>query len=220
MYFCGHTKMPEYMRRDLQEPFDDLLRIPTGFEERGHERQRLHVTPGHDADGNQTLIQTETGIWCVAYNVQSRAVRFENESSGTMITCDYDYLGQRGFKKMEKDGAVTLHERYIYRGYLQIAAYDLREGHAEHPDLRFIIWDPTQEVATRPLAIRENGVWYTYGWDLTKNICELYGQEGFIRTIYTYLTMCVEWLSPLHTPSLMCKLKLRNFYVFYYVARD
>ena len=52
--------------------------------------------------------------------------------------------------------------------------------------MRFTIWDPTQEVATRPLAIRESGVWYTYGWDLTKNICELYGQEGFIRTIYTY----------------------------------
>ena len=35
-------------------------------------------------------------------------------------------------------------------------------------------------------ALIKNGVWYTYGWDLTKNICELYGQEGFIRTIYTY----------------------------------
>ena len=39
---------------------------------------------------------------------------------------------------------------------------------------------------TRPLAIQKDGTWYTYGWDLTKNICELYGQHGYIRTAYTY----------------------------------
>ena len=41
-------------------------------------------------------------------------------------------------------------------------------------------------TATRPLAIQKDGTWYTYGWDLTKNICELYGQHGYIRTAYTY----------------------------------
>ena len=145
-----------------------------------------NFTPEYDADGNQTLIQTSTGTWKVQYNGQNRAIKFESGDGRTVITCGYDYMGRRFEKKVVTNGTTTLHERYIYRGYLQIAAYDLREGHAEHPDLRFIIWDPTQEVATRPLAIRENGVWYTYGWDLTKNICELYGQEGFIRTIYTY----------------------------------
>ena len=45
---------------------------------------------------------------------------------------------------------------------------------------------PTQPVATRPLAIQKDGTWYTYGWDLTKNICELYGQHGYIRTNYSY----------------------------------
>ena len=37
-----------------------------------------------------------------------------------------------------------------------------------------------------PLAIQKDGTWYTYGWDLTKNICELYGSNGYIRTAYTY----------------------------------
>ncbi|MBQ2814527.1 MAG: hypothetical protein IJE66_05940 [Akkermansia sp.] len=37
-----------------------------------------------------------------------------------------------------------------------------------------------------PLAIQKDGTWYTYGWDLTKNICELYGTNGYIRTAYTY----------------------------------
>ena len=183
--------------------------------------------PEYDADGNQTLIQTSTGIWKVQYNGQNRAIRFESEDGHTVITCGYDYMGHRFEKKVTSDGAVTLHERYIYRGYLQIAAYDLREGHAEHPDLRFIVWDPTQGVATRPLAIRENGVWYTYGWDLTKNICELYGQEGFIRTIYTYspygqviaegdITQPIQWSSEMYDAEL--GLVYYNFR--YYNPRD
>ncbi|MEE1288227.1 MAG: RHS repeat-associated core domain-containing protein, partial [Bacteroidaceae bacterium] len=73
---------------------------------------------------------------------------------------------------------------YIYRGYLQIACVDLTR--AAHPALWLITWDPTQPVATRPLAIQKDATWYTYGWDLTKNICEVYGQHGYIRTAYTY----------------------------------
>ena len=37
-------------------------------------------------------------------------------------------------------------------------------------------------TATRPLVIQKDGSWFTYGWDLTKNICELYGQHGYIHT--------------------------------------
>ena len=100
------------------------------------------------------------------------------------------------------DGNVTLHQRYIYRGFLQIACIDLTRSH--HPALWYITREspqglgggldkprsefapqgragngvpasqPTQPVATRPLAIQKDGTWYTYGWDLTKNICEVY----------------------------------------------
>lgn len=49
-----------------------------------------------------------------------------------------------------------------------------------------ITWDSLQPVATRPLAIQKDGTWYTYGWDLTKNICEVYGQHGYIRANYSY----------------------------------
>ena len=45
---------------------------------------------------------------------------------------------------------------------------------------------PTQPIATRPLAIRKDGTWYAYGWDLTKNICEVFGQHGYLRTAYSY----------------------------------
>ena len=45
---------------------------------------------------------------------------------------------------------------------------------------------PTQPISTRPLAIRKDGTWYAYGWDLTKNICEVFGQHGYLRTAYSY----------------------------------
>ena len=41
-------------------------------------------------------------------------------------------------------------------------------------------------IATRPLAIQKNGTWYTYGLDLTKNVCEVFGSTGYIGTAYTY----------------------------------
>ena len=80
--------------------------------------------------------------------------------------------------------SITLHQRYIYRGYLQIACCDLTRSN--HPCLWLLTWDSSQPVTTRPLAIQKNGTWYTYGWDLTKNICEVYGQHGYIRTNYSY----------------------------------
>ena len=80
------------------------------------------------------------------------------------------FQGRRCFKKVTVAGTVTLHHRYIYRGYLQIACVDLtRSG---HPALWFVLWDPSQETATRPLAIQKDGTWYTYGCDITKNVCE------------------------------------------------
>ena len=110
-------------------------------------------------------------------------------------------MERRFEKKVTTNGTITTHQRFIYRNYLQIAAVNLK-GDAPTPDQWFLIWDPTQPVATRPLAIRKDGTWYTYktadgckagwtcvvrhapvgrgaegrlrvNWDLTKNICEI-----------------------------------------------
>ncbi len=156
--------------------------------------------PEFDADGNQTKVQTSTGIWNVAYNAENRPVEFtrsNDDGSTTRVSCDYDYMGRRATKKVELLSApdaetgestttVTLHQRYIYRGYLQIACCDLtREA---HPHLWLITWDPTQPTATRPLAIQKDATWYVYGWDLTKNICEVFNNEGYMNNtvIYSY----------------------------------
>ena len=111
----------------------------------------------------------------------------------------------------EETSTVTLHRRYIYRGYLQVAACDLTRG--GHPCLWLITWDPTQPMATRPLAIQKDGTWYCYGWDLTKNVCEVFGQAGYIRTTYSYtpygsvteegdVTQPLQWSSEYGDPEL------------------
>ena len=55
-----------------------------------------------------------------------------------------------------------------------------------HPCMWLITWEPTKPIATCPPAIQMDGTWYAYGWDLTKNICEIFGQHGHLRTNYTY----------------------------------
>ena len=143
-----------------------------------------NFVPTYDDAGNQTKVKTRTGIWSVVYNAENRPTSFTNADSGTIVECTYDYMGRRATKKVTVNGSVTLHQRFLYRGYLQIACCDLTRSN--HPCLWLITWDPSQPVATRPLAIQKDGTWYTYGWDLTKNICEVYGQHGYIRTNYTY----------------------------------
>ena len=167
--------------------------------------------PEYDEDGNQTKVKTATGVWHVTYNAENRAVKFESEDGAIIITCAYDYMGRRIWKKVEQNGATTLHEGYIYHGYLQIACVNLQKPYQAAE--RYITWDPTQPTATRPLTLQQNSVWYTYGWDLTKNICELYNNTGYILNLYSYtpygtvtaegdVTQPLQWSSENHDVDL------------------
>ena len=75
-------------------------------------------TPTYDDDGNQTRIKTSTGIWDVTYNAKNRPVLFTKEANSVSVECTYDYLGRRATKKVTVNGSVTLHQRFLYRGYL------------------------------------------------------------------------------------------------------
>jgi len=136
----------------------------------------------------------------------------DEEGNFLTVKCDYDFMGRRVFKKViSGTGTVTSHQRFIYRGYLQIACVDLTR--TNHPALWLITWDPTQAIATRPLAIQKDGTWYTYGLDLTKNVCEVFGATGYIRTAYTYspygqvtatgnVTQPIQWSSEFNDEEL------------------
>ena len=93
--------------------------------------------PQFDDDGNQTLIQTATGIWSVTYNGENRPILWEcvsfnsptpplthsstynsstpNSSTPPLISMSYDRMGRRVTKN---------DQRFVYDGYLQIANFE------------------------------------------------------------------------------------------------
>ena len=148
-------------------------------------------TPQYDADGNQTLVKTSTGIWQVSYNAENRPVRFVNESAKTVVECTYDSMGRRFEKKVTVGGTTGFHARYLYRDYLQVAECDLT---GETPALvRSYLWDPSEPQATRVLAMTR---WEANGTqvkehlycmhDAMKNVTSLFGEARGRRALYEY----------------------------------
>ncbi len=72
-------------------------------------------TPTYDLDGNQTSIQTSTGIWNVEYNAENRPVRWTQGNK--VVTMDFDRMGRRIFyKEMDGDTLLT-YTKFFYNGY-------------------------------------------------------------------------------------------------------
>ena len=147
--------------------------------------------PQNDADGNQTLVKTSTGIWEVTYNAENRPVKFESEDGGTTVECAYDSMGRRFEKKVTVGGTTGFHARYLYRDYLQVAECDLT---GETPEVvRSYIWDPSEPEATRVLSMTR---WEANGTqekehlycmhDAMKNVTSLFGEARGRRALYEY----------------------------------
>ena len=137
--------------------------------------------PVFDLDGNQTLLKTTTGIWHVTYNAENRPILFSNDT--TRVDMAYDCMGRRFEYKETVAGTLTLHERYLYRGYLQIAALDMLNGaNVKHT----IVWDASERVATRPLALQIGTAAYYYSFDQVKNVTELFDSTGALASTYDY----------------------------------
>ena len=109
-------------------------------------------------------------------------------------------------KKVTQNGTVANHERYLYRGYLQIAALDMLDNRNV---LRTLLWDPLEPVATRPLALVQDASLYCYGVDFNKNVSEVFDREGAVAAIYDYspygavtgtgsLGQPVQWSGEMH----------------------
>ena len=168
-------------RKTAREPAEELVYATNGLniEESGE----TPFVPTYDASGNQTLIKTSTGVWTVVYNAANRAVSFTSRDGATVVECGYDYLGRRYMKKVTQNGTVASHERYLYRGYLQIAALDMLDNRNV---LRTLLWDPLEPVATRPLALVQDASLYCYGVDFNKNVTEVFDAQGTIAAAYDY----------------------------------
>ena len=113
-------------------------------------------------------------------------------------------------KKVTVNGTVVSHERYLYRGYLQLAALDMLDNRNV---LRTLLWDPLEPVATRPLALVQENALYCYGVDFNKNVTEVFAGEGAIAATYDYspygqvvstgdLVQPVQWSSEMNDVEL------------------
>jgi RHS repeat-associated protein len=148
-------------------------------------------TPVFDADGNQTLLRTETGVWHVQYNAENRPVTFISGDGPMVGILVYDYVGRMAERVESQDGALISFERYIYRGYLRIAALDMLNNAAV---VHTVVWDPTEPSATRPLLLTVPNPanseilaeYYTFGFDQAKNVTELFDSSGNIAATYDH----------------------------------
>ena len=128
--------------------------------------QNETFTPQFDDDGNQTLIQTSTGIWQVQYNGENRPILWtctqsnnSNNTNNQTISMSYDRMGRRVIKN---------NQRFVYDGYLQIANFELSATNSQ-----LFIWDPTEPVSTRTLVwLRCTAVAF-YNHDGNKNVSDI-----------------------------------------------
>ena len=199
-------------RKTAQEPAGELAYAANELNQytRIEENEEAPFVPTYDASGNQTLIRTSTGIWTVAYNAANRAVSFTSRDGATVVECGYDYQGRRYMKKVTVNGTVVSHERYLYRGYLQIAALDMLNSRNV---IRTLLWDPLEPTATRPLALMQDNTLYCYGMDFNKNVTEVFDEQGTIAAAYDYspygavtstgsLVQPVQWSGEMHDDDL------------------
>jgi RHS repeat-associated protein len=139
--------------------------------------------PQYDADGNQTLVKTATGIWHVQYNGENQPVSWT--CGETNVVMSYDRMGRR-VHCMEIVGTATNRtDAFFYNDYLLVARKrSLADGASETDTF---VWDPTEPVATRPLVLRRHGLqprYYTH--DGNKNVSELTSPEGTLSAHYEY----------------------------------
>ena len=146
-------------------------------------------TPEFDVHGNQTRIQTRTGVWDVLYDMRNRPEQFAGD--GHSVVCSYDFMGRRTDRLEYHGNTLTSREHFIYKGYVQIAAYKL-DAEGQFGDC-FVLtkscyWDPSQPTATRILAMKDasDATMLYAACDTVKNITALYDDAGTCRARYVY----------------------------------
>ena len=127
--------------------------------------------PEYDADGNQTLIKTETGVWSVVYNAENRPVRWTQ--GDTVITMAFDRLGRRVDYQETRDDQVATHFRFVYDNFLCVQRLNAANDNAVRTEF---VWDPAEPIATRPLVMRAKnwGLNLFYTHDGNKNVSEVF----------------------------------------------
>jgi len=176
--------------------------------------------PQFDDDGNQTLIETSTGVWQVSYNGENRPVLWT--CGATNIVMSFDRMGRRvEYIETVSDNAggpgsvpaaTNAHHRFVYDGYVCIQRLNAASNNAI--DLVFG-WDPSEPVATRPLVLQKYGqynLFYTH--DGNKNVSELvfFRQANGIAAHYEYAPFGAVTYKSSSTPVVTYDFEVLNPY--------
>ena len=122
--------------------------------------------------------------WFVTYNGENRPILWSNGS--TNIVMSFDRMGRRVTKN---------NQRFVYDGYLQIADSELQTPNSR---LQTFIWDPTEPIATRPLAwlvLRSLGEGGYYTHDGNKNVSEVVAYDRSLAAHYEYASFGIVTVS-------------------------
>ncbi|MGN0854566.1 MAG: RHS repeat domain-containing protein [Kiritimatiellia bacterium] len=107
-----------------------------------------------DADGNQTLIQTATGVWSVTYSGENRPVSWT--CGATNLTMRFDSMGRRAEyleTTADEDLIITnKHQYFVYDGYLCLQIVNAQTGVAEYA----FEWNPTEPRSGRKRPRNKN----------------------------------------------------------------
>ena len=109
------------------------------------------------------------------------------DSESMNVTMAFDRLGRRVWMRESEGDAVTKEERFVYDGYLCVQRLDATQNNAVRTEF---VWDPTEPIATRPLAMRAKnwGLNLFYSHDGNKNVSEVFyhAPQNGIAAHYDY----------------------------------
>ena len=140
-------------------------------------------TPTYDEDGNQTRIQTDTGIWNVEYDAENRPVLWTN--GGTNLVMRYDRLGRK-VSSYSIIGGVTNQTKFVFNGQAIV-----RRNRAEEVD--DYIHDASTTHGHNPLYTQTSianatglskGDDHYFFYDGCKNVSELIDQQAKITNAH------------------------------------
>ena len=139
--------------------------------------------PLYDADGNQTLVKTKSGVWSVVYDGENRPVQW---SCGTItVLLAYDWAGRCAGKKVLEGDVVRKESCFAYNGGVRVAEYVVSVGQTSL--VSRVFWDPSQAESSRALAVANHlGQRFYCAIDITKNVCEMLAPNGEVVQTYDY----------------------------------
>ena len=133
-------------------------------------------TPTFDADGNQTSVQTSSGVWAITYDGNSRPLLLTQGVTNVVMT--YDCAGRLAERLVNVGLCTNRHDTFVYDGFACVRMY-YRTSHQETNDNDLgIIWEPISGRQPNALVLRQNESYFYCLGDGRGNITDIVDENG------------------------------------------